>query len=257
MRAFSVRTAAANSSILATWLVRVVTYSLPTLVSTEQGQGYALALTLFLGALDGWFRLRLARTARSLVADADALVISSGLDSVRVAWSNVLAIEVWRRLNRVDYLAVHYRTTTGRSVATCWNQDSHDELRMFVRECAVFAQAAGPHRTIARAHLGHRAVYLALLRHLMLDVALALLVGMLCGVASYALCLGATAGLLSASMAATPYLCRSELVRMDGVWWRPRRNGELARVSVVPRSLRLWASYLSEEGSGSNHHPGE
>lgn len=246
MRAFSVSTAAAKSSILATWLVRVVTYSLPTLMSKEQGQGYTLAVTLFLGALDGWFRLRLARTARSLVADADALVISSGLDSARVAWSNVLAIEVWHRLNRVDYVAVHYRTTTGRSVATCWDQDSRDELLLFVRECAVFAQAAAPRRTIARAHLGHHAVYLALLRHLLLDMALALLVGMLCGVVSHALWLGAAAGLLSASMAATPYLYRSELVRIDGVWWRPRRNGELARLRVVPRSLRLWAGYLSE-----------
>jgi hypothetical protein len=246
MRAFSVRTAAAKSSILATWLVRVVTYSLPTLVATEQGQGYALALTLFLGALDGWFRLRLARTARSLIADADALVISSGLDSVRVAWSNVLAIEVWHRLNRVDYVAVHYGITTGRSVVTCWDQDGRDELLLFVRECAVFARAAGPRRTIARARLGDQAVYLALLRHLLLDVALALLVGLLCGITSSALWLGTAAGLLSASMAATPYLCRSELVRIDGAWWRARRNGELARLRVVPRSLRLWAGYLSE-----------
>jgi hypothetical protein len=246
MRTFSVRTAAAKSSILATGLVRVVTYSVPTLVSMEQGQGYALALALFLGAVDGWFRLRLARTARSLVADADALVISSGLDSARVAWPDVLAIEVWHRLNRLDYVAVHYRTTTGRSVATCWDQDSRDELLLFVRECAVIAQAATPHRTIARAHLGHHAVYLALLRHLLLDIAVALLVGMLCGIASYALWLGAAAGLLSTSMAATPYLDRSELVRIDGVWWRPRRNGELERLRVVPPSLRLWAGYLSE-----------
>lgn len=246
MRAFSVRTAAAKSSILATWLVRVVTHGLPALVSMEQGQGYALVVALFLGALDGWFRLRLARTARSLVADADALIITSGLDSARVAWSNVLAIEVWHRLNRVDYVAVHYRTTTGRAVATCWDQDRRDELLQFVRECAVLARAAGPNRTMVRAHLGHHAVYLALLRHLLLDVALALLVGMLCGIASRALWLGAAAGLLSASMAATPYLYRSELVRIDGAWWRTRRNGELARLRVVPRSLRLWACYLSE-----------
>lgn len=246
MRAFSVTTAAATSSMLVTWLVRVVTYSLPTLVSTEQGQGYALVVALFLGPLDGCFRLRLARTARSLVAEADALVITSGIDSARVAWSNVLAIEVWHRLSRVDYLAVHYRTTNGRAVATCWAQDRRDELLLFLRECAVLTRAAGPNRTMVRAHLGHHAVYLALLRRLLLDVALALLVGMLCGLTSRALWLGAAAGFLSASMAATPYLCRSELVRIDGAWWRTRRNGELARLRVVPRSLRLWAGYLSE-----------
>lgn len=246
MRAFSVTTTAATSSMLVTWLVRVVAYGLPTLVSTEQGQGHALVAALFLGALDGWFRLRLARSARSLVADADALVIRSGLDSARIAWSNVLAIEVWHRLSRVDYLAVHYRTATGRAVATCWGQDRRDELLLFVRECAVLARAAGPNRTMVRAHLGHHAVYLALLRHLLLDVALALLVGLLCGIAGRALWLGAAAGFLSASIAATPYLHRSELVRIDGAWWRTRRNGELARLRVVPRSLRLWAAYLSE-----------
>jgi hypothetical protein len=215
-------------------------------VATEQGQGYALVVALFLGALDGWFRLRLARTARSLVADTDALVIASGIDSARVAWSNVLGIEVWHRLNRVDYVAVHYRTTTGRGVATCWDQDRRDELLQFVRECAVFARAAGPNRAIARAHLGHHAIYLALLRHLLFDVVLALLVGMLCGIAGHALWLGAAAGFLSASIAATPYLNVSELVRIDGAWWRRRRNGELQRLRVVPRSLQLWAGYLSE-----------
>jgi hypothetical protein len=115
-----------------------------------------------------------------------------------------------------------------------------------VRECSISAQAAGPHRTIARANLTHQAVYLALLRHLLLDVALAVLVGMLCGIASFGLCLGTAAALLSASMAATPYLHSAELVRIDGAWWRPRRNGELVRLPVVPRSLRLWAGYFSE-----------
>ncbi len=231
---------------MATWLVRLVTYSLPTLVSTEQGQGYALVVALFLGALDGWFRLRLARTARSLVADADALVITAGLGSVRVAWSSVSAIEAWHRLNRVDYVAVHYRTTTGRAVATCWDQDRRDELRLFVRECAAFVRAAGPNPAIVRAHLGHQAVYLALLRHLLFDVALALAVGVLCGIASRALWLGAAAGFLSTAMAATPYLSRSELVRMHGAWWHRRRNGELQRLRAVPPALELWATYVSE-----------
>jgi hypothetical protein len=229
---------------LATWLVRAVTYSLPTIEWTGQGQGYALALALSLGALDGWFRLRLARTAQSLVAEADALVISSAFDSARIAWSDVLAIEVWHRLNRVDYTAVHYRTKAGNSVATCWEQGDREQLLRFVRECAALVHAAGSHRTIARVHLGDRAVYLALLRRLALDMALALLVGLLCGNASHAIWLGATAGLVSASMAATPYLHRSELVHSAGVWWHRHGNGELVRVAVIPQSLRLWCSLL-------------
>ena len=246
MRAFSARTAGARSSFLATWLVRAVTYSLPTIAWTEQGQGYSLALALFLGALDGWFRLRLARTARSLVAEADALVISSAFDSARIAWSDVLAIEVWHRLNRVDYAAMHYRTKAGNSVATCWEQGRREELLLFVRECAALAHAARPHRTIVRVHLGDHAVYSALLRRLALDVALALLVGLLCGIASHAIWLGAAAGLLSALMAATPYLHRPELVHSAGAWWHRRGNGELAPVPVMPQSLRLWARYLAE-----------
>jgi hypothetical protein len=101
-----------------------------------------------------------------------------------------------------------------------------------------------------RAHLGDRGVYLALLRRLSLDIASALLVGLLCSNASHALWLGAAAALLSASLAATPYLHRAELVLHDGVWWQHRNNGDLTRLRVVPKSLRLWASYLSEQEAG-------
>lgn len=246
MHAFSATTAGARFSLLATWLVRAVTYSLPSLVWTGQGPACAAAVALFLGAVDGWSRLRLARTARSFVAEANALVISSGLTSARIAWSNVLVIEVWHRQNRVDYAAVHFRTPAGNSVATCWEQGHREELLLFVRECAALVRAASPRRTIARVHLGDKAVYLTLLRRLLLDLALALLVGVLCGIASHAVWLGAAAGLLSTLIAATPYLHHSELVHKDGVWWQRRRSGELARLTVLPRSLRLWAGYLSE-----------
>jgi len=39
---------------------------------------------------------------------------------------------MWRRLNRVDYVAVHYRTTAGNEVATCWEQGRREELLLFV-----------------------------------------------------------------------------------------------------------------------------
>lgn len=246
MHAFSATSAGARCSVLATWLVRAVTYSLPSFMWTEQGRGYAAALALFLGAVDGWSRLRLTRSARSFVAETDALVVSSGLASDRIAWSDVLAIEIWHRPNRVDYAAVHYRAPAGKSVATCWEQDHREELLRFVRQCANRVQAVGPRRTIARVHLGDQAVYLALLRRLSLDVALALLVGVLCGIASHAVWLGAAAGLLSTFIAGAPYLHHSELVHKDGVWWQRRRNGELAPLAVVPLSLRLWAGCLSE-----------
>jgi hypothetical protein len=244
--AFSARTAGARSSVAATSLVRAATYCVPTLARAGQGQEFALVLALCLGALDGWFRLRVARTARSLVAEADALVISSGLDSARIAWSNVLAIEVWHRLNRVDYVAVHYRETAGNSVATCWEQGSRGGLLLFVRQCAALVQATGPRRTITLAHLGDQALYVPLLRRLLLDLALALLVGTLCGIAIHTIWLGAAAAFLSTSMASAPYLRRKELVRSDGVWRQRAMNGELSPLRVIPRSLRLWTGSLSE-----------
>jgi hypothetical protein len=73
----------------------------------------------------------------------------------------------------------------------------------------------------------------------------ALLVGAHCGIASHAVLLGATAGVLSTVLATTLYLCHSELVHKDGVWWQRRKDGELARLTAVPRSLRLWTSCLS------------
>jgi len=245
--AFSARTAAARSSVAATSLVRAATYSVPTLVSAGQGQGFALVLALFLGALDGWFRLRVARTARSLVAETDALVISSAFASTRIPWSSVLAVEVWQRLNAVDYVALHYRAPNGNSVATCWEQGSREELLLFVRHCAELAQVAGLRRTVAFAHLGDRDVYAPLFGRLLVDLAVALLVGVLCEITGRAIGLGAAAGFLSTAMAAAPYRYREELVRSDdGVWRRRAKNGELTPLRVIPRSVGLWIRALSE-----------
>jgi hypothetical protein len=248
--AFSARTAAARSSVAATSLVRTVAYCVPTLVSAGQGQGFALVLALFLGALDGWFRLRVVRTARSLVAETDALAISSGFASTHIAWSSVLAVEVWHRLNRVDYVALHYRAPNGNSVATCWEQGSREELLLFVRHCAELAQVAGPRRTVAFANLSDRGVFAPLLRRLSVDLAMALFAGVLCGISGRAIGLGAAAGFLSTAMAAAPYRYRKELVRSDdGVWRRRGKNGELAPLRVIPRSVGLWIRALSEPSS--------
>lgn len=250
--AFSAKSATARSSIVATWLVRAAAYSVPTLESARQGQAFALALALFLGAIDGWFRTRVSRTARSFVAQTDALVISSGFARARIAWSDVLAIEVWQRLNRVDYVTVHYRSTHGNAVATCWEQGDRDRLLELVRECAAFVQAVEPRTTITRAQLTDRAVGVPLLRRLSLDLALALVIGTLCGITTRALWLGAAAGLLSTLVTAAPYLRRKELLLRDGVWWERAKNGQLLRLRVIPRSLRRWVDTLSE--TTRSHH---
>jgi hypothetical protein len=247
MTAFAARTPGALLGNFVNWLLRGVTYSVPTLLWGQQWPLDAVAAALFLGLLDGWSRLRLARTARAFVAETDGLIISSGFESIRVAWANLLAVEVWHRMNRLDYAAVHYRTPAGNVVATCWEQDRREELLRFVRSCAAFANAADPHRRIVRVHLGDRAVYLAFLQRLSLDVTVALTLGMLGGIASHALWLGATAGLVSASLAATPYLHRAELVLHDGIWWQ-RTKGTLEPLRAVPGSLCLWAGCLGEQG---------
>jgi len=255
--AFSARTAAARSSVVATSLVRAVTYSVPILVYAGQDRGFALWLALIFGGLDGWFRLRVARTARSLVAELDALVIESGFASTRIAWTSVLAVEVWQRMNRVDYVALHYRARKGNSVATCWDQGRREELLQFVRHCAEQVQVAGPRRTVAVAHLGDRDVYSRLFGRLSVDLVLALLVGALCEMPGRALGLGAVAGLLSTSMVAAHYCCRKELVRSDdGVWRRRARNGQLTPVRVIPRSLGLWIRALSEPAPGHSQENG-
>lgn len=246
MYTFSARTAGARTSFLATALVRAATFSAPIIAVTEQGQGFAPTLALFLGVLDGWFRLRVARTARSFVVEADALVIRAALDTVRIAWSDLLAVEVWHRWNRVDHVAVHYRAPTGISVATCWEQGNREGLQELVRKCAALVQRDRSRTTIRRAHLGDRTVLLALLRRLSLDLALALSVGALCGLTRQAIWLGTLAALPSTLMAATRYLHPKELELKDGLWCERRNNGQLVPLRVIPRSLRHWVDCLNE-----------
>jgi hypothetical protein len=181
------------------------------------------------------------------VAETDALVISSGFATTRIAWSSVLAVEVWHRLNRVDYVALHYRAPNGNSVATCWEQGSREELLLFVRHCAKLAQIAGPRRSIAFANLRDREVFAPLLRRSSVDLAMALLAGVLCGITGRAIELGVAASFLSTVLAAVPFRYREELVRSDdGVWCRRAKTGELTPLRVIPRSLALWIRALSE-----------
>lgn len=57
--------------------------------------------------------------------------------ALHLAWPrDVLAIQTWQRINRVGYVAVHYRSAGGPVVATCWEQNGHEEMVAFVRERA-------------------------------------------------------------------------------------------------------------------------
>ena len=246
MCTFSARTAGARTSFVATALVRAATFSAPIIASTEQGQGFAPTLALFLGVLDGWFRLRVARTARSFVVEADALVIRAGLDTLRIARPDVTAVEVWHLWNRVDYVAIHYQVPAGISVATCWEQGNREGLLALVRKSAALVQLDRSRTTVRRAHLGDQTVRLALLRRLLLDLALALSVGVLCGLIRDAIWLGTLAALPSTLIAAARYLHPKELELRDGIWCERRSNGELVPLRVIPKPLRPWVDGLNK-----------
>ena len=119
-----------------------------------------------------------------------------------------------------------------------------------MRQCAALAQAENPRLTIMRASVADPSVYLSLLRRSSLDLAAALLVGVIFNNPVPALWLGAAAVSASTLLAVAPHLHRTNLVLRDGVWWQLRANSEPARLRVVPNSLRLWASCLSEWAGG-------
>jgi hypothetical protein len=143
--------------------------------------------------------------------------------------------------------AVHYQAPGGNFVATSWEQGNRERLLEFVRKSAKLVQRAGARTTITRAHLGDRPVRFALLRRLSLDLALALSVGVLCGVARDAIWLGTLAALPSTLLAATRYLRLKELELRDGIWCERRHEGELVPLRVIPRALRPWVDCLNQD----------
>jgi hypothetical protein len=229
-------------------LARFAIWLLPAAALIEYELAAALVAATFFGLADGWFRLWISRTSRSLLAEPHGLTIASGLGDRVVFWADLSAIQTWRGLKRVDYLAVHYRNAGRIEVATCWDQNGHDELVAFVRACAAQVCADTPQSSITLAGLSDPGVYLPLFQRFIEDVAVAAVVGWAIGAVSPAFLLGLFAASLSAGVAAIRHPFRTTtLVQQDGLWCS---QGLAARpLCTIPRALRLWVESLAKAGA--------
>lgn len=244
MHKFEAKRFASRTSGVACLLVRSTSCLLPTVLLSQHDFATGMVAALSLGLADGWSRLWISRTAGSFAAEVEGLVVSSGLASRRIAWADVMAIQTWQRINRVDYVVVHYRSASGMAVATCWEQNGHDELVAFVRACTG---AVTPGReTIALAGLQDRAIWAPLFKRLALDVAVASILGFVLGVVGPAFTLGLTAASVSTLLASSRYAPRApSLVLRDGRWWQSGTDGTVHALQTLPRSLRFWLNALA------------
>ena len=183
-------------------LVRFARWVLPAACLMERHHASALGAALFLGLVDGGFRLLLSRTSRSFRAELAGLIITSGFSTRVVPWPTLLAIQTWQTYKREDYVAVHYRSAQGVEVATCWEQDCYDELLAFVRASAARVRSSSGELRITTAGWRERGVWLPLVRHFAQDLAIAALIGFAIGFFHQTLLLGLLAAALSAGVAA-------------------------------------------------------
>jgi hypothetical protein len=246
MSEFAARHPAAQFSPFYALVLRAGSWLFPLTTLHHDVSGAAVCGALLMGIVYGRSRLMTSRTARSLVATRDRLTISRALGAERVDWSSVLAIESWQRMNRVKYVAVHYRSAGRTQVATCWDQDADEDLQEFLHQCAAAVSSNAPRDAITVAGLLDRGVWLPVVRRFVIDVAVTASAGFAFGLARRALAFG----LITASVAALLEVSRCplttmQLVSSEGLWWRSTQRG-LRRLRLIPRSLRLWVRALGD-----------
>lgn len=221
-------------------LLGFISYYAPIQCAAQGDVDFAIVLALGFGAVAGWARLWNAVGAQRFVANHEGLTLTSGLESRRVPWTHVLAVETWHHLNWLDYATVHYLDAGELRVASCWEQFARDKLLTFVRSCAEGVAADAERTTLQRASLLDRVIWLGLLKRLACDMLGAIFVGYLFGSIGEACLLGLLAASLSALIASTRYpVCNRLLLQRDGRWWRLGAN-EAAPLRSPPRSLSLW-----------------
>jgi len=225
-------------------LVRFAMWALPAAV-VEHDLATALVAAAFLGIADGWFRLWASRTSRSLVAEPHGLGISSGLCFRVVPWADLCAIQTWQGLKRTDYVAVHYRNAGGIEVATCWDQNGHDDLLALICACAANVRSDARQLSITLAGLREPGVYRPLFRRFIQDVAIATLLGHIVGVVGPGFVLGLLAASVSAFVAAIRHPFRTTTLVQKGGLWCPQAI-EARPLRTIPRALRLWVRCLDE-----------
>jgi hypothetical protein len=238
--------AAKSGSSLTIWipllLARGATWILPALTLIQQGEQDARFFVVPLGLVDGFIRLRASRSARSLDATRDGLVIAAGLGSTSVAWVDVLGIQTSRNVGDVHNVAVHYRTARGGNIATCWEQFEGAELKSFVMACGAYVNQHSVRAKITLFGVEARPVWSSLANRFAQDVAIATCFALVLGPAL--LPLGIVAALASACVACLRYPPGKSYILTERVWWRETSRGP-RRLKVIPPSLRLWVDALS------------
>jgi len=230
-------------------LVRFAMWGLPAAAVIGHDHVTALVTAAFLGLTDGWFRLWISRTSRSLLAEAQGLAIASGFGVRVVAWTDLLAIQTWRGLKRTDYVAVHYRNGGRIEVASCWDQNGHDELLALVCACAAHVRSNARHLSITLAGLREPGVYLPLLRRFTQDAVIATVVGCIIGVMGSVFALGLLSASLSTLVVAIRHPLRATtLVQRGGLWCS--QGVEPSPLRPLPSALRLWVRCLDEVAYG-------
>jgi hypothetical protein len=246
MSEFSARRATARSSEVVASVVRMVTLGVPLAVLLEGDHVGAWLVALACGAADGWCRLWVTRSARSLVAESEGLLITSGSETRRVPWSDVTALQTWQRLNRVDYIAVHYRNHRGLTVATCWDQNAHEELVRFVHACARHVTAGTFRNGIELAGLRSPGVWRGVASRFVTDVAATVALGLACSLFREALAVGLIAASMSALLLSRRYGLRPAAFTRRTSQWYAQRSETLVRLTTLPASLTLWVQRLAD-----------
>jgi len=247
MRKFSVSPTAIVARPLRL-LLRLTMCVLPAATLTEQGLVMSAFTTALFGFIDGYSRRSLSYTARSFIANDKGLEISSGATVLVVSWEHVLAIQTWRRFDRIEWLAVHHTRAGRLVVATCMSRCAESELNTFVRACAKHVSSGAPRQNITIAGFCDQSVYRPLLKRFLGDVAATTLIGALFGVGGAAFALGVLASALSAGIAAARHSLRTtRLVQTDGLWYADGHT--LRPLRAIPRTLQLWVQCLAEASS--------
>lgn len=239
---FAVRRPSSLASPVLILLFRCATWIVPLQSLIQQDFRSALFFAFFLGCADGGARIRVARTARCLEATKRGLVISSTFGTSRVAWSEVLAIQTWRRINDVNIVAVHYRGARGGTIATCWEQFCRPELQRFVTACGARANKKSDRMTITLVGLKERGVWLPIAQRWAQDLAVAAFLALFLRPALLLGLVSASVSALIACFAHSP--TNRDFVLTDGVWWRVTKRGP-RRLTVIPPQLRMWVDALS------------
>lgn len=247
MAKYPARLLMGTASAVGEVLARALAWTLPLVYLLNGNAPLALFAAQCFGVAAGFMRWRGFRNVRSILATSEGVTIFSGLSETRIAWVDVLALETRRRVSRCDFLAVHYRDGGVFRIASCFDQDGHEDLKAFLKACGSFMRTQPRRLTMTVAGLEERGVWLPLLRRFAVDVSVPSSVAVVFGLFRQAFPLALLAATLSALLAAFEFSLRTaRFVSNDGLWYRETRRGQ-RRLHAIPPRLWPWFNLLAED----------